>query len=71
DIEYYRAGNNDMLLFYEGSTGSAAMYEVTKHGGLGTKAHVISGGWKTTWTDIEYYSTARNAQKGRVPLKRN
>jgi hypothetical protein len=59
-----------MLLFYEGSTGLAALYEVANHGGLGSKVYQTSN-WKNTWTDIEYYSTARHAKRNVFPLNRN
>jgi hypothetical protein len=54
DIEYYRAGGKDMLLFYEQSTGSAVMYEVANNGGLHRKVHETKN-WRKTWTEIEFY----------------
>ncbi|WP_074407309.1 M12 family metallopeptidase [Aquimarina megaterium] len=43
------------ILFYEGSTGSAEMYEIAQNGGLGKLVKKINNGWKKTWTDVEYY----------------
>jgi hypothetical protein len=46
---------NQHFVFYESSTGSADMYTIATHGGLGSKFNSINNGWRTTWTDIEYY----------------
>ncbi|MDZ7774432.1 MAG: hypothetical protein U5L09_01865 [Bacteroidales bacterium] len=70
DIEYYRAGNKDMLLFYQGSDGYAVMYEVAPHGSIGRKVTETSS-WNNTWSDIEYYSTARHAKRKAFPLGGN
>jgi|LZCG01.1.fsa_nt_gb hypothetical protein len=43
------------LLFFERSTGSADMHNIAYHGGLGAKFSSVIRGWRTTWTDIEYY----------------
>lgn len=44
------------FLFFDSSTGSAEIYKVAANGGLGLKVNSIDGTWRTTWTDIEYYS---------------
>jgi len=61
-LEHFRTtwsnkNRKDMMLFYEASTGSAEIYEVTTNGDLGRKLHTINGGWRKTWTSIEYCRT--------------
>jgi hypothetical protein len=55
EIEYYRAGGQDMILFYQqAGGGSAEMYKKGDNGGLGGRV-ATNEKWKSTWTDIEYY----------------
>jgi len=55
DVEYYRAGGKDMLLFYQQSDGGyAAMYTVEVYGTLGRRV-ASTKSWRSTWSDIEYY----------------
>lgn len=56
EIEYYRAGGKDLVLFYQQADGGyAEMYEKGENGSLGRKVSSTKN-WMGTWHDIEYYS---------------
>lgn len=44
------------LLLYEGAAGYGEFYEMNVNGGLGTKV-ASTDGWRTTWSEIEYYNS--------------
>ncbi|PWE00488.1 hypothetical protein [Marinilabilia rubra] len=55
EVEYYKAGGKDMILFYQQKDGGyAEMYTVGAYGSYGSRV-AQTNGWKSTWTDIEYY----------------
>lgn len=58
DIECYRAGGQNRILFYQQTNGGyAEMYYKGENGGFGTMFSSTES-WLATWADIEYYNAA-------------
>ncbi len=58
EIEHYRAGGRDRLLFYQQEGGgSAEMYFKGDNGSLAGR-FASTNDWLGTWSDIEYYSAS-------------